>query len=220
MNTFGKNVRFLRRMRGISQDQLADKLGYKSFTTIQRWETGDNEPNLSTIKKVAEIFQIDIDKLIKEDLDSQSDIKIIGRANVMRSYKYIDSSAAAGKPIPIEGQNYSKLSVPDSMLGKYANQDIFFINISGDSMNKIIPDGSLIGILEFKSVYDIQDGDIVAFNHDYCYSVKRYFYDQEHNRIIFRPESTNPRHTDIIYNLDEEEVQIIGKVVMYNVMLD
>lgn len=220
MNTFGKNVRFLRRMRGISQDQLADKLGYKSFTTIQRWETGDNEPNLSTIKKVAEIFQIDIDKLIKEDLDSQSDIKIIGRANVMRSYKYIDSSAAAGKPIPIEGQNYSKLSVPDSMLGKYVNQDIFFINISGDSMNKIIPDGSLVGILEFKSIYDIQDGDIVAFNHDYCYSVKRYFYDQEHNRIIFRPESTNPRHTDIIYNLDEEEVQIIGKVVMYNVMLD
>ena len=87
-------------------------------------------------------------------------------------------------------------------------------------MNKIIPDGSLVGILEFKSIYDIQDGDIVAFNHDYCYSVKRYFYDQEHNRIIFRPESTNPRHTDIIYNLDEEEVQIIGKVVMYNVMLD
>ena len=220
MNYFGKNVRFLRHMHGISQDLLAQKLGYKSFTTIQRWEAEDSEPSLSIIKKVSEIFQVDMNRLIEEDISRKSDVRIVGRADVMRSYKYIDSSAAAGKPISIEGQNFSKLSVPDSMLGKYANQDIFFINISGDSMNKIIPDGSLLAVLQFNSTYDIKNGDIVVFNHDYCYSVKRYFYDEEHSRIIFRPESTNPIYTDIIYNLKDEEVQIIGKVVMYNVMLD
>lgn len=32
---FSSNLRYLRKERGMSQDELADKLGYKSFTTIQ-----------------------------------------------------------------------------------------------------------------------------------------------------------------------------------------
>ena len=37
---FSSNLRYLRKERGMSQDELADKLGYKSFTTIQKWESG------------------------------------------------------------------------------------------------------------------------------------------------------------------------------------
>lgn len=86
-------------------------------------------------------------------------------------------------------------------------------------MNKIIPDGSLVGILEFNSNLDIKNGDIVVFNNNYNYSVKRYYKDENKNRIIFRPESTNPIYTDIIYDLEYENVNIIGKVIMYNVTL-
>ena len=34
----GENIRFLRTKKGYSQDDIASKLGYKSFTTIQKWE--------------------------------------------------------------------------------------------------------------------------------------------------------------------------------------
>ena len=157
---------------------------------------------------------------VEIDNHKKSEATFVGRANVMRAYRYIEAKVAAGSPIAIEGQNYSSLAVPDSMLGKYAKNDILFMHTSGDSMNKVIPDGSLIGILEFKSVYDVKNGDIVVFNNNGNYSVKRYFKDEENNRIILKPESTNPIYADIIYDLDTENVEIIGKVIMYNVTLD
>ena len=34
--SFANNIRFLRRQRNISQEELAEMVGYKSFTTIQK----------------------------------------------------------------------------------------------------------------------------------------------------------------------------------------
>lgn len=38
-------------------------LGYKSFTTIQKWESGVSEPPLKALKKLSEIFNIDMNDL-------------------------------------------------------------------------------------------------------------------------------------------------------------
>ena len=39
-----KNIRYLCKKMGLSQDDLAKKFGYKSYTTIQKWESGVSEP--------------------------------------------------------------------------------------------------------------------------------------------------------------------------------
>ena len=44
---FSNNLRLLRKQHSLSQEQLAEKLGYKSFTTIQKWESGVSEPSVS-----------------------------------------------------------------------------------------------------------------------------------------------------------------------------
>lgn len=44
---FAKNIRFLRKRAELSQDKLAEMLGYKSFTTIQKWESGVSEPSMA-----------------------------------------------------------------------------------------------------------------------------------------------------------------------------
>ena len=59
----GENIRFLRTKKGYSQDDIANKLGYKSFTTIQKWESGVSEPPLKALKKLSEIFNIDMNDL-------------------------------------------------------------------------------------------------------------------------------------------------------------
>ena len=69
---FSNNLRYLRKQRGISQDALADKLGYKSFTTIQKWESGVSEPSVSTLKIIANIFGVSMDQMINEDLSNLS----------------------------------------------------------------------------------------------------------------------------------------------------
>lgn len=50
---FSKNLRYLRLKAGLSQDTVGDLVG-KKFTTIQRWETAVNEPNLETANKLAD----------------------------------------------------------------------------------------------------------------------------------------------------------------------
>lgn len=66
-NFFGSNVRFLRRLHNLTQEQLANRLGYKSFTTIQKWETEKAEPTLSTITEVADVFGVKLEDLVNHD---------------------------------------------------------------------------------------------------------------------------------------------------------
>lgn len=68
---FAKNIRFLRKRAELSQDKLAEMLGYKSFTTIQKWESGVSEPSMGTAQKIANLFHVDIDDLIKVDLEAE-----------------------------------------------------------------------------------------------------------------------------------------------------
>ncbi len=65
---FSNNLRYLRKKYDMSQEDLANKLGYKSFTTIQKWESGVSEPSVSTVKKIAEIFGVTIDQITNDDL--------------------------------------------------------------------------------------------------------------------------------------------------------
>lgn len=65
---FGKNIKFLRKKKRITQEQLAKKLNYKSFTTIQKWEDEIAEPPLNKFKKIADLFNVSMDQLYNDDL--------------------------------------------------------------------------------------------------------------------------------------------------------
>ncbi len=66
--TFSNNLRFLRKSYGYSQDFIAEKLGYKSFTTIQKWESGVSEPSVEKLRILAELFHITMDELLNDNL--------------------------------------------------------------------------------------------------------------------------------------------------------
>ena len=65
---FSSNLRYLRKKHDMSQEDLANKLGYRSFTTIQKWESGVSEPSVSMVKKIAEIFGVTMDQITNDDL--------------------------------------------------------------------------------------------------------------------------------------------------------
>ncbi len=67
--TFASNLRQLRKERGMSQDELAEKLGYKSFTTIQKWESGVSEPSMEKVKAIADIFGVTIEQLVNGSVE-------------------------------------------------------------------------------------------------------------------------------------------------------
>lgn len=68
--TLAKNIRYLRKKNNWSQEELADKLGKKSFTTIQKWESGVGDPTFKTLLELAKVFKVDIDTLARADLEA------------------------------------------------------------------------------------------------------------------------------------------------------
>lgn len=66
------NIRYLRKKQGWGQDELAEKLGYKSYTTIQKWESGVSEPPLKVVHELAKLFHVDINDLTKSDIEADS----------------------------------------------------------------------------------------------------------------------------------------------------
>lgn len=58
----------LRKQRGWSQEELADKLGI-SRQSVSKWESGMSIPDLDKILKLGGVFGVSTDYLLKEDLE-------------------------------------------------------------------------------------------------------------------------------------------------------
>jgi transcriptional regulator with XRE-family HTH domain len=56
--SFAKHLAAARQRQGLSQQQVADRLGVMSAETISRYERGEREPRLSTIVKMAEALRV------------------------------------------------------------------------------------------------------------------------------------------------------------------
>ena len=61
----------LRRKSGLSQEQLAEKIGV-SRQAISKWEGGLSTPELEKLRALSECFQITIDELTENRADSAS----------------------------------------------------------------------------------------------------------------------------------------------------
>lgn len=73
MSFVGKNIRYLRKSKKMSQPDLAKKLN-KSESTIQMWETNYRSPKMGTVQQIADIFNVPINELINEDLENYTKI--------------------------------------------------------------------------------------------------------------------------------------------------
>ena len=59
----GKLIAELRREKGLTQNDVANRLGICA-KTVSKWETGCTKPQVDTIKKLAKIFGVSLDDLL------------------------------------------------------------------------------------------------------------------------------------------------------------
>ena len=64
---FGENLLRLRKYNKMSQQELAEQLAY-SDKAISKWELGDNIPDIFTLEKIAKLFNVTVDELIKPNI--------------------------------------------------------------------------------------------------------------------------------------------------------
>ena len=66
---FGSFLKELRKARGLTQEQLAEKMGVTN-RTVSRWETGTNLPDLDILLDLSEFYQIDIKNLLNGEREA------------------------------------------------------------------------------------------------------------------------------------------------------
>lgn len=66
-----KNLRYLRKKHGYTQDFIADICQKKSYTTIQKWETSGAEPNIGTLILLCNLYGVSINDMIYTDLSKE-----------------------------------------------------------------------------------------------------------------------------------------------------
>ena len=61
------NIASLRKMKGLSQEALADRIGV-SRQTIAKWESGESAPDVEHCDAMAELFEVSLDALVHENM--------------------------------------------------------------------------------------------------------------------------------------------------------
>ncbi|MGU9988023.1 XRE family transcriptional regulator [Latilactobacillus curvatus] len=211
---FSNNLNKLMESRGENLTVLSNQLEV-SFSTVSDWKHGKKMPRSGSLQKIAEHYNVALSYLTTDHSDN---LIISG----MNEYNYFDAGLSAGilnDVDPFTANEVETVGLSDIVMGKYAgDKDIFITYINGESMNRIIPDGSLIAIKKYSDFTELCDGDIVVFQEGAGMAVKRFYNDPRNKIVTFTPDSTSGEFRPINYLYDSmSDVRIIGKVVVYTV---
>jgi len=211
------NIRRQLEIHDINQTDFAKMIGI-SKSTLSDYLNLRSAPSYGVIQKIADAFNVN-----KSDIDSTFKLNnnVISLSN-SSSYNYFDTGLSAGilmEVDPYTQQNTKQIILSDIMMGKYAgDKDIFISHVNGESMNRVIPNESLIAIKKFQTLNDLTNGDIVVFQDGGDMSIKRFYNDENSKIITFSPDSFDSSFHPINYRYEDfGDVRIVGKVVVYTV---
>lgn len=74
--SIGENIKKYRNEKGLTQEQLADKLNL-SIHSVRKWEQGERRPRPGTIKRIAQILEVSTIDITGESVDDISSSKRI-----------------------------------------------------------------------------------------------------------------------------------------------
>lgn len=211
---FANNLNKLMDSRGENLTELSAKLGV-AFSTVSDWQHGKKMPRSGSLQKIAEHYNVSLSYLT---VDHSEKTFVSG----INEYNFFNARLSAGllnDVDPFTSNDVETISLSDVVMGKYAgDKNIFVTYINGESMNRIIPDGSLIAVKRFDDFSELCNGDIVVFRDGAGMAVKRFYNDSINGIITFSPDSLNKDFMPINYLYDNmSNVNIVGKVVVYTV---
>ena len=90
--TMGQIIKNLRKGRGFTQEELAERLGV-TYQAISKWENDSGMPDISQIVPLATIFDVSTDFLFGIDHTSETEdaLKIVSTANSIQEYGKLDT---------------------------------------------------------------------------------------------------------------------------------
>lgn len=206
--TVGEKIREARLKKGYTQTELAELLGYKSRSSINKIEVEGRDIPRSSVIKFAKALDVTPAYLMGWEDEPKPEQSLYDRFDNLHPVKLkrfpLLGEIACGEPIYAEEDHESYVS---------ADADIradFCLKAKGDSMiNADIHDGDVVFI---RSQSMVENGEIAAVIIEDDATLKRVYYDRENNRLQLIAE--NPRYAPLVYTGEElNYIRILGKAV-------
>lgn len=190
-------IKYYRKKLGLTQEELGNYVGVQK-SAIAKYENGRIE-NLkrSTIEKLSELFGILPSELLG----------ISATNNVMSNTTNVIGVIPAGTPLEAIEDIIGEIEYPS----RFANKQVFALQIKGDSMNKVLPDGC-IGLFEKTSTLENGEIGAIMVNGDDA-TIKKFY--RLTDSYVLEPVSFNPEHHPLIIKDGTVPVHAIGKLIWY-----
>jgi len=196
-NDFGIRIKERREALGISQAELARRVGYTSRSMITKIEKCESDVARDKLLALADILHTSPLYLLGLTDDPTPASALPQNAFPLTPYGKLPiyGGIAAGNPVDME-QGEFEWGYEDK---EYCDGRHFMLRVEGDSMEPTVPNGATAIIL----VQDYADkGQIVAFEFDGVATLKRYF-PQTNGTVLLRAD--NPAAES--YVITQEQLQ-------------
>lgn len=222
MSIISSNIKFLRKRKGLTQQQFADQIGIKR-SLVGAYEEERAEPKYELLKNIASFFDITVDDFINETINDKWVPKPKGDPANLRiltisvdkdeneNIEMVPMKASAGYLNGYADPEYVA-QLPKFYLPMFKNGTFRAFEIKGDSMLPLVSGSIIIG--EYLENWgDIKSGDtyvVVSKNDGVVYKrVMGKFKDQKKLKLV----SDNPVYEP--YEINGEDVLEIWKAKGY-----
>lgn len=105
--TLGEKIQEQRKLKGLTQDELAEKLGVTA-QAVSKWERGTSMPDVALLPEIANIFEITIDSLFGNEKEPEVQmVPVENRKKIDEMYLRVNV---------VDGGDKIKVNVPLSLL--------------------------------------------------------------------------------------------------------
>lgn len=205
---FKNSIKEVRLNNKMTKVEMAKKLDV-SEGTIRMWENGKNEPRMGMIEKIAKTFNVTKSYLLGE----VEEVELPDFTNDIKVPYFGQVSAGNFETVEVDTK---ELEVPEIAFNGRNPKECIALQVNGDSMNKILSNGSYIIIHDYRrnQDYRLNNNDILVLRLGGEYTVKRVR--RTETKLHLDPVSYSDEFKTNTFDLESlEEIEVIGKVI-YN----
>lgn len=196
----GKKIRAHRDELGITQAELADKLGL-TYSSVSQWESGRATPRTPVLRQLAALFDTTVADLMGEDA---AEAAISGTSRMVPLLGF----AHMGEPCD-EGSLADEVEVPASIADAHPRG--FMVHAQGGCMDNRFPHDALL--LVDPDMEPVNGQPVLAETSDYGAVVRNYT--RGRSTVMLTADSHSGEYDDILAGPGDEPVVCKGRVVWY-----
>lgn len=196
----GKKIRAHRDELGLTQAELADKLGL-TYSSVSQWESGRATPRTPILRQLADLFGTTVADLMGEDA---TEAAISGTSRMVPLLGF----AHMGEPCD-EGTLADEVEVPASIADAHPRG--FMVHAQGGCMDNRFPHDALL--LVDPDMEPANGQPVLAETSDYGAVVRNYT--RGRSTVMLTADSHSGEYDDILAGPDDAPVVCKGRVVWY-----